>query len=126
MGSALVRLLGDLDLIDVAAKDSVARSAPLTLPAAYALATRAFCVPHANAVSAYLFSWLENQVLAALKTVPLGQVAGQKMLLALGARIPDVVETARVLADDDVASFAPGLALASVRHETQYSRLFRS
>jgi urease accessory protein len=48
------------------------------------------------------------------------------MLLALGARIPQVVDAAMVTPDEDVASFAPGLALASARHETQYTRLFRS
>ena len=71
--------------------------------------------------------WLENQVLAALKAVPLGQVAGQRMLLALGGAHSAPSSRARATADDDdVASFAPGLALASARHETQYSRLFRS
>ena len=61
-----------------------------------------------------------------IKAIPLGQVAGQKMLLALGARIPEVVRRAQAMDDDDVTSFAPGLALVSARHETQYSRLFRS
>ena len=75
---------------------------------------------------AYLWSWLENQVMAAIKAVPLGQVAGQRLLLALGARMPAAVAVAKAVADDDVASFAPGLALASARHETQYTRLFRS
>ena len=83
-------------------------------------------VPAPDALTAYLWSWLENQVLAAMKTIPLGQVGGQKMLLALGAAIPAVVAGAQQIVDDDVASFAPGLAIASARHETQYSRLFRS
>jgi urease accessory protein len=48
------------------------------------------------------------------------------MLFALGAAIPAVVERAQQIADDDIGSFAPGLAIASARHETQYSRLFRS
>jgi urease accessory protein len=64
--------------------------------------------------------------MAAIKTVPLGQVAGQRLLLTLGARIPAVVAIAKAVADNDVASFAPGVALASARHETQYTRLFRS
>ena len=71
-------------------------------------------------------SWLENQVLVAVKALPLGQVAGQRMLLVLAGRIPAVVARASTLDDDDVVSFAPGLALASARHESQYSRLFRS
>ena len=71
-------------------------------------------------------SWLENQVLVAIKALPLGQVAGQTMLLELAARVPDVVARAKAIVDDDIVSFAPGLALASARHEAQYSRLFRS
>src|SRR4030095_16961195 len=79
-----------------------------------------------DALTAYLWSWLENQVLAAMKTIPLGQVAGQKMLLALGAAIPAAVARVQQVADDDITSFAPGLAIASARRETQYSRLCRS
>ena len=73
-----------------------------------------------------LVAWLENQVLAAMKLVPLGQVAGQGMLLALGAELPQLIGTAATLADDDIVTFAPGFALACARHETQYTRLFRS
>jgi urease accessory protein len=125
MGGSLVRLLVDLDLLDAPAQDALADT-PVALPAAFALAARAFGVPAAGAVAAYVWSWLENQVLAAMKVVPLGQVAGQKMLWTLGAAIPGVVARARAVADADVVSFAPGLAIASARHETQYSRLFRS
>jgi urease accessory protein len=99
---------------------------PVTLPAAFALAVRAWAIPQADAVAAYLWSWLENQVLAMLKAMAVGQVAGQRMLLALGTAIPAVVLRSRAVVDDDITSFAPGLAMASARHETQYSRLFRS
>ena len=126
MGGSLARLLADLDLLDDPTRAALTRIAPVTLPAAYALAARAMAVPATDALTAYLWSWLENQVLAAMKTIPLGQVGGQKMLLALGAAIPAVVVRAQAIADDDVGNFAPGLALASARHETQYSRLFRS
>ena len=125
-GGSLLKLAGDLALINATAASALPLLAPITLPAAYAIAARAFAVPSDEALIAYLWSWLENQVLAAVKTVPLGQVAGQRLLLALGARIPAVSAVARAVADDDVASFAPGLALASARHETQYTRLFRS
>jgi urease accessory protein len=87
---------------------------------------RGFGVAVEAALAAYVWSWLENQVLAAIKAVPLGQLAGQRLLFDLGARIPAVLTIARSLAAADVSSFAPGLALASSRHETQYSRLFRS
>lgn len=126
MGGSLVKLLGDLDVLDEAARAAVAFDPPVTLPAAFALAARALRVPVAGVVTGYLWSWLENQVLAAIKLVPLGQVAGQKLLLELGGEVPAAAARAQSIADDEVTSFAPGLALASIRHETQYSRLFRS
>ena len=126
MGAALIKLLGDLDMLDAAAAEALNRAGPMTLPAAFALAARGSGVEAEPAMTAYVWSWLENLVLAAMKAVPLGQVGGQRLLRALGSRIPSVVVAAKVLDDDDVASFAPGLALASARHETQYTRLFRS
>jgi urease accessory protein len=74
----------------------------------------------------YVWSWLENQVMAAIKAVPLGQTAGQRILASVGDELPAVAQRAMTLADDELANFAPGLAIASSRHETQYSRLFRS
>ena len=126
MGASLVRLAIDLDLLDPAAQAVAVMMAPVMLPAAFALAARGFGVPAAAALTAYIWSWLENQVLAAMKTIPLGQVAGQRMLVALGAQIPAAVTLARSIADEDMSTFAPGLAIASSRHETQYTRLFRS
>ena len=125
-GGSLAKLLQDLDLVDATARGMLQTLPPITLPAAFALAARAFAIPAEGALAAYVWSWLENQVLAAIKLVPLGQVAGQRVLTALGARIPAVVATASTLGDDDLSTFAPGLALASARHETQYTRLFRS
>ena len=58
--------------------------------------------------------------------MPLGQLAGQRILQALVARMPPLVQQALATADDDMPSFAPMLGIASARHETQYSRLFRS
>jgi urease accessory protein len=74
----------------------------------------------------YLWMWCENQVAAAVKLVPLGQTAGQKMLLALADVIPAAVETGLQLNDDAIGMSAPGLGIASALHESQYSRLFRS
>jgi urease accessory protein len=126
MGGSLVKLAADLGLLDAPARAWLPALAPVTLPAAFALTARGFAVPADAALTAYVWSWLENQVLAAVKLVPLGQVAGQRMLAGLGAKIPDMVAIAQRTDDDDVTSFAPGLALASCRHETQYTRLFRS
>ena len=126
MGGSLLKLAIDLDLLDLPARAVAAGAAPVTLPAAFALAAHGFAVPATAALVAYVRAWLENQVMAAIKLVPLGQVAGPRMLATLGARIPGVVAAATALADDDRSTFAPGLALASARHETQYTRLFRS
>jgi len=126
MGGSLVKLARDLDLLDPAATERLPELHPITLPAAFALAARGFTIAPDAALTAFIWSWLENQVLAAVKLVPLGQVAGQRMLSALGAMIPGIIAAATALGDDDIATFAPGLALASSRHATQYSRLFRS
>ena len=76
-----------------------------------------------EALIAYLWSWLENQVLAAVKAVPLGQTAGQKILLSLGGRLDALAKAAETA---EPSNFVPSLAMLSMRHETQYSRLFRS
>jgi urease accessory protein len=126
MGASLGKLASDLELLDAAARAAASAMSPITLPGAYALIARGLGIAAEVALTAYVWSWLENQVLAAIKTIPLGQVAGQRLLLALGAQVPAAVARARSIGDDEVSSFAPGLALASTRHETQYSRLFRS
>ena len=74
----------------------------------------------------YAWAWAENQVLAAVKLVPLGQSAAQRMLHALCARIPLLVERAHELTDSDIGISTALSAVASGRHETQYSRLFKS
>ncbi len=126
MGGSLVRLAQELAWLDAAARDALRDLGPVTLPAAYALAARACALPARAALAAYVWAWLENQVLAAMKLVPLGQVAGQRILAALSTTIPEVVGTAARVADDDIVAFAPGFALACAKHETQYTRLFRS
>ena len=98
----------------------------LSYPAAFAFACARWDIAAEPAATAYLWSWLENQVLAAVKAVPLGQTDGQSMLVTLGEAIPAHVHEAAARGDGEIENFAPGLALASARHETQYSRLFRS
>src|SRR4029453_19656447 len=88
MGGSLAKLAVDLGLVDSVAEAAMLASAPMTLPAAFARAARGFVVPADAALAAYVWTWLENQVLCAMKLVPLGQVAGQRMLTALRARIP--------------------------------------
>ena len=119
MGYSLNRLLPDLGVPALALDEP-------SFPAAYAHAARAWGLDPREALVAYLWSWAENQVMAALKAVPLGQTDGQKILLALGERLEAVADEAEAMADDDIGSFAPALAILSSQHETQYSRLFRS
>jgi len=75
---------------------------------------------------AFAFGWAENMVQAALKAVPLGQSAGQRILGRLSLEIPAAVDHAMQLADGERQAFTPMLAILSAQHETQYSRLFRS
>jgi urease accessory protein len=116
MGYSLKKLLADLGFGDVP------EDAP-AYPTAYAFAVRRMELDPGAAMVAYLWSWLENQVMAAVKAVPLGQTAGQTILFRLGARLAEVAADARTA---EPVNFVPGLAVLCARHETQYSRLFRS
>ena len=95
-------------------------------PIAFALAAMQTAAPRREALLAYTFGWAENMVSAAIKSVPLGQSAGQRMLAALNEAIPAVVDAALVMTDDQRQAFTPMLAILSAQHEAQYSRLFRS
>lgn len=97
-----------------------------TWPVAFALAAALADVPAEPALLAHAFGWAENMVQAAIKAVPLGQSAGQRLLAALADAIPDAVSAAIAMRDDDRQAFAPMFAIRSAQHETQYSRLFRS
>jgi urease accessory protein len=116
MGQSLSRLLRDLSIPVLVEEPAY--------PTAYALAVRHWSIDAKEAVVAYLWSWLENQVMAALKAVPLGQTAGQKILLELGGRLDALADLE--LEETSWTNLAPGLAYLSSKHETQYSRLFRS
>lgn len=123
MGGSLATWAADVNL---ACGPALRVHASLSFPAAFAACCCTLSIGEVDALSAYAWSWVENQVAAAMKSVPLGQAAGQRMLLAAHAAIADAVQVALPLQDDDLMSAAPGLALASALHETQYSRLFRS
>ena len=97
-----------------------------TYPIAFALAAAATSANLRDCLQAYAFGWAENMVQSAIKAVPLGQSAGQRILARLAADIPAAVEHARALPDDQRQAFTPMLAILSSQHEVQYSRLFRS
>jgi len=126
MGSSLVLLLRDLGDFPGEGLARLQSMAPVTFPLAYAFATAHWDIPVAAALHAYAWSWAENQVGVSMKAVPIGQVAGQRILTAIGRDIPEIIARAATHPDDAISNFAPGLTLAACRHETQYSRLFRS
>ena len=99
---------------------------PPTYPIAFALAAAQTDATVRDCLLAYAFGWAENMVQAAIKSVPLGQTAGQRILARLAQAIPAAVQTAIDLPDDERQAFSPMLAILSSQHETQYSRLFRS
>lgn len=96
------------------------------LPLSWALAARVFALPAQSATLAYLWAWAENQVMAAIKAVPLGQQAGQRILSKLTAPLHRAALRAVTLPSSEWSNFATGFALASSWHEAQYTRLFRS
>lgn len=122
-GRALARLLTDLDLARAAAW---ARRDDACWATLFALAAAAWSIPLDEVLDGYLWSWCENQVAAAVKLVPLGQTDGQRLLGELSGCFTEVAELAQGLEDEDLGGSLPGVTLASMLHETQYSRLFRS
>ena len=97
-----------------------------TYPMAFALAAASTQAPLRDCLLAYAFGWAENMVQAAIKSMPLGQSAGQRILSKLAAAIPLAVDQALFLPDRQRQAFSPMLAILSARHEVQYSRIFRS
>jgi len=123
MGRALARLLLDLEIPEAAGWQG---SQETSFAAMFALAACAWGVPEAESCLGFLWGWTESSVAAAIKLVPLGQTAGQRILSCCVEIIPDVLRQAQSLPDDDIGYMTPGLAIAGALHETQHTRLFRS
>ncbi|HEX8884340.1 MAG TPA: urease accessory protein UreF [Noviherbaspirillum sp.] len=126
MGYSLGKLVAELKLPRPELLALLQAQPEVPLPTAMAYAAVALAVPHDAALLGMLFSWAENQVLVCVKSVPLGQVAGQRLLLSLRPEIETAAITAQSLRDEELSNWAPGLSLLSMRHEVQYSRLYRS
>lgn len=122
MGRALRRLLVSLEWVD---PDDAIPPEP-SYCSQFARAAQRGGVPAEDMLRGFAWSWLENQIAVACKTLPLGQTAAQKLLMQLLPAIETATQTALTLEDDELGATLPGLALASTFHETQYSRLFRS
>ncbi|MFM1909256.1 MAG: hypothetical protein RLZZ591_2933 [Pseudomonadota bacterium] len=125
MGRSLLAWLRNQQGPEAHQLDALAGMDP-SYPVAFALAVAVTEAPVRDALLAYAFGWAENMMQAALKAVPLGQSAGQRILARLAADIPAAVNHALTLPDEQRQAFSPMLAILSAQHEHQYSRLFRS
>jgi len=124
MGRALLRLLGDMGgWMPPDWQKNRTRPAFVT---SFALACKHFSIATDQACTAYAWTWLENQVMAATKLLPMGQTRAQQLLVALSTSIACDIAQAANIEDADIGISLPGLALASALHETHYSRLSRS
>jgi len=136
MGFSLCSLVCMLPDLPTGTIDTLRSIREPSLPCVWSATTTAWEIEPRDSVMGYLWTWIENQVLVAVKAVPIGQSAGQRVLLAMGCRIADVAADLRSGSSgtdaigedsgDDYSNFSPGLAILSSQHETQYSRLFRS
>lgn len=126
MGRSMMDWLRNQHDGDVGVVASTRICASPTFPVAFALAASLTSAPVADCLSSFAFGWAENMVQAAVKAVPLGQNAGQRILADLARAIPQAVSDADARDDHTRQAFAPMLAILSAQHEIQYSRLFRS
>lgn len=123
MGDALRRLLAELDVQPAKDWPTNESNSFVTL---FALACHHWKLDQQKMITGYMWSWLENQIAAALKLVPLGQTEAQKCLIKLMPVIETATKIAVEVSDDEIGNGLPGLILGSMQHEQQYSRLFRS
>jgi urease accessory protein len=126
MGRSLLKLLQDLYDRENWTEIQTAIGAECNLAIAFAVAAGLGSIDERAAVLGYLHSWASNLVSAGVKLIPLGQTAGQQLVLNLGEPIVATYDRVSILPDDQLFSCSWGLSLASMAHETQYSRLFRS
>jgi urease accessory protein len=137
MGRSLLRLLQDTDTTMLGKDGVIDPQVILTqlqsrvgnacnFASAFGVAAVIWQIELRSALPGYLFSWASNLVGAGVRLVPLGQTVGQQLLLDLQTSLDRSAQAIMTLTDDDLTSCSWGLSLASMSHETQYSRLFRS
>lgn len=126
MGYSLQQLLNGLPELDRPARNFLAQLDEPHLALGWALAARAWQISPQDALAAWLWSWLENQLAVLMKTLPLGQQAAQRLTSGLLPLLQQAQQHATELDPQQIGSAPFGLALASMAHERQYSRLFRS
>ena len=131
MGEALLRLLKSLEFKGSESFKALKDSDPLnsreySFVVLFGFACSRWDIPYEMAANGFLWSWLENQVAAATKLVPLGQTQAQQLLTKLQKAINDTVALSEQVNEENIGGGLPGMAIASALHERQYSRLFRS
>lgn len=134
MGFSLRELLCVLPDFRKDIVDTLRSTREPSLPCVWSAASTAWDIQPRESLMGYLWTWAENQVLVAMKAVPLGQSVGQRVLLAIGSEIAELAGHTEGAGTGSIgegpgtvySNFTPGLAILSSRHETQYSRLFRS
>jgi urease accessory protein len=126
MGFSMTKLLAALPNLPELLQTTLHAMEETSLPCVWSGAAWAWRIPPSESTAAYLWSWAENQVLVAMKSVPIGQSSGQRVLLEIGEIIARLAENAVPYDEHLRSNFAPGLAILCSQHETQYSRLFRS
>jgi len=127
LGTALASLLQAMDMPEAAHwRIGGDYGADVSFAALFSLAAVRWQISAEDALAALAWAWLENQVLAAVKLVPLGQTQGQKLLFALADAVPGALAVAARLPDDELGGSLPGVTFACTAHETMYSRLYRS
>ncbi len=121
LGAALLKILKDLE---TAPPEEIIK--PLSYVTSFAYGSSLWHIGREEAAMGLLWGWVENQVAGAIKLIPLGQTAGQRIMSEAVKVIPDVVQKSSTLEDEEIGFSPPGVAMASAAHEIQYSRLFRS
>lgn len=122
MGKALARLLTSLGVIDA----QPWKKNPCSLLTLFSLACAHWQIDKHSATQGLVWAWCENQVSIGVKLIPLGQTNGQLILSNLMAVINSAVVNGLKITDDSIGATCPGVILASMQHEDQYTRLFRS
>ncbi|MDX1695046.1 MAG: urease accessory UreF family protein, partial [Ketobacteraceae bacterium] len=122
MGAALRRLLLDLGFFT----EADFPEADISYLTGFAMAAVSKGVNSQSACIGFMWSWLENQIAATLKAFPLGQTAGQRIFHGLADDVVNAVQYGMALDDEQIGNSMPGQIMASMLHEEQYSRLFRS
>jgi len=129
MAISLINLIDALHWASEKARSLLKGMDTPCFPTVHAIAVAALDLPDDAGVTALLYAWLENQVMAAIKTIPLGQTAGQRLLSALVPQLELAVGAAKDAANQTpprIKTLAPQYAIVAARHESQFSRLFRS